>query len=263
MAHLSNDEFLTRLEHLFAARKDKGSVFLVQKRMTYEPEASTSAAAAGDDVDMGEPRRDADDDDREWPLLLRATDGKSNKDSKVKLSTVVQPAAVSAFLDRYSLLLRTEFASSLRPKRKRADLVRARLVRQLTRQAKLRARRKGAADDDDELEPWMASAETIEAEAQRRAKALEARARAAAAAAGPAAGVGPGAGSGAKGKGASAGGAAAAPAGAFRVVLPKVVGPRRGNGVERRRRAEKRRNKVVDKVKRRREAKLGGQGAAP
>ena len=257
--------------------------------VTYEPEASTSAAAPapGDDVDMADAPADgrpaaaaAADEHREWPLLLRATDGKSNKTSKVKRSTVVRPPSlppsfpprpraqltlspsrprtqvlpeqVDAFLDRYALLLRTEFAAALRPKRKRADLVRARIVRQLTRQAKLR-RRKAAAE-----EPWMASAETIEAEAQRRVKALEARHRAAAL--GPAAGAG----AGAKGKGASAGAAAAgaAPgAGAFRVVLPKVVGPRRGNGVERRRRSEKRRNKVVDKVKRRRDVKLAGSGS--
>ncbi|GAA5921590.1 hypothetical protein JCM3775_003120 [Rhodotorula graminis] len=258
MAHLSNDEFLTRLEQLFASRKDKGSVFLVQKRMTYEPEASTSTAAApaaGDDVDM-----DArpDDADREYPLLLRATDGKSNKDAKTKLSTVVLPANLDTFLERYSSLLRTEFASALRPKRKRADLARARVVRQLTRQAKLRARKGG----EGEGEPWMASSETIEAEAARRVKALEARARAAAA---PAAGTGAGAGAGAgsKGKGGASAAAAAAGPGAFRVVLPKVVGPRRGNGVEHRRRAEKRRNKVVDKVKRRRDAKLAGAGSAP
>ncbi|GAA5835209.1 hypothetical protein JCM9279_007230 [Rhodotorula babjevae] len=266
MPHLDNDEFLTRLEELFAARKDSGSVFLVQKRMTHEPEASTSSAvapaeAAGDDVDMGEA---AADEHREWPWLLRATDGKSNKTSKVKLSTVVLPADTTAFLERYSSLLRTQFASALRPKRKRTDLARARLVRQLTRQAKLRAKKEGK-----ESEPWMDSRETIEAEAQRRVKALEARARAAAAP--PAgAGAGAGAGGGSKGKGASAAGAGAAAAaaagagpgpGAFRVVLPKVVGPRRGNGVERRRRAEKRRNKVVDKVKRRRDAKLAGSGA--
>ncbi|TNY17686.1 signal recognition particle 14kD protein-domain-containing protein [Rhodotorula diobovata] len=226
MAHLSNDEFLIQLEQLFAARKDKGSVFLLQKRMTWQPEASTSTAPAagapGDDVEMGDSAGERRaDEDREWPLLLRATDGKSDKKAKVKLTTVVQPPDVTPFLDRYSLLLRQTFSSALRPKRKRADLLRARTLRQLTRAAARTARKTG------EPQPGR---EELEERAARAVKASEARAKAAGAGAG---------------------------AGAFRPALPKVVGPRRGNGVQRRRRAERRREKAVQRAKRKASAKAG------
>lgn len=212
------------------------------------------------------------DEDREWPLLLRATDGKSDKKAKVKLTTVVrrrcvpcprprprppahtthvvpplyspcrsslrsapllthppprpthpqvQPPDVTPFLDRYSLLLRQTFSSALRPKRKRADLLRARTLRQLTRAAARTARKTG------EPQPGR---EELEERAARAVKASEARAKAAGAGAG---------------------------AGAFRPALPKVVGPRRGNGVQRRRRAERRREKAVQRAKRKASAKAG------
>ncbi|GAA6049793.1 hypothetical protein JCM3770_002164 [Rhodotorula araucariae] len=221
MPHLTPDEFLVQLEQLFAARRVKGSVFLVQKRLTYEPEPSTSTSTGGgatvpaEDVEMGEAGVGAGE--REWPLLVRATDGKAKKDEKVRLSTVVPPTAADAFLEAYSALLRAAFQPALRPKRKRADLVRARALKAAKRAAAA-ARRRG--------EPTPTAEETDD-RVTKEVKAGEARAKA----------------------------AAAAGAGAFRPRLPKVVGPRRGNGVKKRRRAEKRREKAVERVKRKARAK--------
>ncbi|GAA6044131.1 hypothetical protein JCM8097_004725 [Rhodosporidiobolus ruineniae] len=205
---LSNEQFLEQLATLFAKQKDKGSVFLTQKRYTFEGPASTSTAggaaagAGGEDVEMGEAGRpagdhDGDVDEREWPLFIRATDGESKKDIKVKISTVVQPAAYDSFMLSYSALLRSTFSAGLRPKRKRA--------------------------------PGAAAAAKKKKLAKRKART----------------GVASG-GAGGEGEGEEDD---AEPAGYFSLRLPKVVGPRRGNGVKKRRRALKRREKIVGRVK--------------
>ncbi|BGP46542.1 hypothetical protein JCM10450v2_002387 [Rhodotorula kratochvilovae] len=227
------------MPHLPPDERDKGSVFLVQKRLTYEPEPSTStssgagaAGAGGDDVEMGDAGAGAGGaagagaaGEREWPLLLRATDGNSKKDTKVKLSCIVPPSAAESFLERYSSLLRAAFQPALRPKRKRADLLRARALKAAKRSA---AKAKARGEE-------VPSSEEVEERAVKAVKAGEARAKAASAAAG------------------------AAGAGAFRPRLPKIIGPRRGNGVKKRRRAEKRREKAVERVKRKVRARGGAE----
>ncbi|GAA5983088.1 hypothetical protein JCM11641_004908 [Rhodosporidiobolus odoratus] len=177
-------QFLERLAELFAKQKEKGSVFITQKRYTHEATIgpSTSAGDGEEDVEMSE---QASGQEREWPLFLRATDGDSKKDTKVKISTIVQPADYDSFIQSYHALLRSTFSTGLRPKRKKTTSAKA---------------------------------------AKRKAKA-----------GGNAA--------------ASAGGAAGDSKGAFSPRLPKVVGPRRGNGVKKRRRLEKRREKAVARLK--------------
>ncbi|GAA5998348.1 RNA-binding signal recognition particle subunit SRP14 [Rhodotorula paludigena] len=223
---LSNDEFLTRLEALLAAQKDHGTVFITQKRHTYQPEASTSAAgaAAGGDVEMNDAGAGGADEeeDREWPLLVRATEGNGkDKGKKVNISTVVQPADADAFISSYSTLLRASFAASLRPKRKKADQQRARAPRaakrtvaRLQRRAQQQAAGGGGADDVPDVEALVQ---------KELAKKQGGAARSAA----------------------TAGGAG----GTFRPRLPKVVGPRRGAGIEKRRKTVRRREKAVERFK--------------
>lgn len=66
--------------------------------VTYDADApTTQAAPAAADVDMGDAvasssrARDSTSllDAREWPLLMRATDGRGKKDTKIKISTTV------------------------------------------------------------------------------------------------------------------------------------------------------------------------------
>ncbi|BGP23257.1 signal recognition particle, SRP14 subunit [Rhodotorula toruloides] len=137
------------------------------------------------------------DAEREWPLLIRATDGNGKKDVKVKISTIVQPSSSDAFLTSYSDLLRTHFSSTLRPKRKKADLARQKALKLAKRRA-AKAKVRG-----EEVDPSALAA----------------------------------AGSYTTGAG----------GGQFVLRLPKVVGPRRGNGVKKRRRALKRREKAVER----------------
>ncbi|GAA5880008.1 hypothetical protein JCM1840_005288 [Sporobolomyces johnsonii] len=223
--------FLERLAALFESRKDKGSVFITQKRFTYNDgtsataapatSASTDVEAGDDDVAMTDsaasPSSSSASPQTEYPLLVRATDGRSKKDIKVKLSTIVHPSAYATFTNDYTSLLRSQLSSALRPKRKRSA---ASKPKPKKLKAKATATAGGRAREDD-----------VEVETPRG---------------GGGAGAGAGAGAG------------------FVVRLPKVVGPRRGNGVKKRRRAEKRREKAVariQKVREERKRRAGGAGA--
>ncbi|KAM0755006.1 signal recognition particle, SRP9/SRP14 subunit [Meredithblackwellia eburnea MCA 4105] len=105
MGVLSNSDFLSQLQSLFSSRQAKGSVFLTQKRLTYQ--------APGDDAVMQD-----DEGEREWPTLVRATDGKDNKSSKLKISTIVQPSDFSSFSSAYGTFLKSVM-TTLRKKQKR------------------------------------------------------------------------------------------------------------------------------------------------
>ncbi|KAK3113706.1 hypothetical protein LTR53_008742 [Teratosphaeriaceae sp. CCFEE 6253] len=109
--HLSNDAFFTQLAALIEQTQQKGhgSVYLTQKRLSFDPASPTptSEKIADDPLwDLHPPSP--------LPLLIRATDGKSHtlgpdgtakgkkkNAGKVKLSTVVQPQDLEAFFGRY------------------------------------------------------------------------------------------------------------------------------------------------------------------
>ena len=110
--HLPTDAFFTRLTALLTSThtKSHGSIHLTQKRLSYDSSSSSSADSA-----TGKHQ-----DDPLWdlhppnplPLIIRATDGKSqSKDrmknkEKVKLSTIVQPEDLDAFYARYAEVLK-------------------------------------------------------------------------------------------------------------------------------------------------------------
>lgn len=145
-----------------------------------------------------------------YPLNLRPVE-----------QTQVQPADADAFITSYSTLLRASFAASLRPKRKKADQQRARALRaakrtvaRLQRRAQQQAADGGGGDDVPDVETL------VQKELAKKQ------------------------GSGVK-SAATAGGAG----GTFRPRLPKVVGPRRGAGIEKRRKTVRRREKAVERFK--------------
>ncbi|KXJ90672.1 signal recognition particle 14kD protein [Microdochium bolleyi] len=97
MGVLTNDEFFAQLAQLFDATKgkDHGSIFLVQKRLSYDqPLPDAPQDGAFPDTSPASP----------LPILIRATNGKSKdrKTKRVKLSTVVTPDALPSFFDKYS-----------------------------------------------------------------------------------------------------------------------------------------------------------------
>ncbi|KAG6357904.1 hypothetical protein INS49_013787 [Diaporthe citri] len=100
--HLSHDEFFNKLGDLFTARKgkDHGSVFLSQKRVVH---GSSAPVPTVEDplADLKDPA-----DGASFPVIVRATNGKSGDDRKagrrVKLATVVQSGDLDAFYARYA-----------------------------------------------------------------------------------------------------------------------------------------------------------------
>ncbi|KAF2158058.1 signal recognition particle, SRP9/SRP14 subunit [Myriangium duriaei CBS 260.36] len=102
--HLSHDEFFTGLASLLESHQKSGhgSVFLTQKRLSYDRFPPPSPTKIADDPlwDTRPPEP--------LPIVVRATDGKSRtKDlkknaAKVKLSTIVEPNQMDDFFARYA-----------------------------------------------------------------------------------------------------------------------------------------------------------------
>lgn len=112
--HLSNEEFFARLAELFDTRrnKDHGTVYLTQKRLTFDLNSreSTPAKVADDPLWDTHPPNPL-------PVLVRATNGKSKekRDRKVKLSTIVQPDKLEGFYARYADVCKAGM-SALKPR---------------------------------------------------------------------------------------------------------------------------------------------------
>ncbi|KAF1834322.1 signal recognition particle, SRP9/SRP14 subunit [Decorospora gaudefroyi] len=105
--HLSNEEFFTQLANLFEYTRTKGhgTVYLTQKRMTFNtsstpPPASKVADDPLWDTHPAEP----------LPVLIRAYNNKSKKKEgtdredidKTQLSTIVKPDDLDGFYARYA-----------------------------------------------------------------------------------------------------------------------------------------------------------------
>ncbi|KAF7195054.1 Signal recognition particle subunit srp14 [Pseudocercospora fuligena] len=122
--HLSNDEFFVQLTSLIEKTQQKGhgSVFLTQKRLTFDTSASSpppGQKAADDPLwDLNPPNP--------LPIIIRATDGKSqSKDRvknkvKIKLSTLVQPDDLDSFFARYAEVCKAGMQSLKKRDRKKA-----------------------------------------------------------------------------------------------------------------------------------------------
>ncbi|KAH9904597.1 signal recognition particle 14kD protein [Xylariomycetidae sp. FL2044] len=96
-AHLSNDEFFTKLAQLFDQRKgkDHGTIQLTQKRLSHgQPLPEPANDTMFPDLHPPKP----------LPVLIRASNskGKERRQDKIKLSTVVDPDALPAFFERYA-----------------------------------------------------------------------------------------------------------------------------------------------------------------
>ncbi|KAH7029368.1 signal recognition particle, SRP14 subunit, partial [Microdochium trichocladiopsis] len=89
--------FFAQLAQVFDATKgkDHGSIFLVQKRLSYDqPLPDAPRDGAFPDTNPATP----------LPVLIRATNGKAKdrKTKRVKISTVVSPDALPSFFEKYA-----------------------------------------------------------------------------------------------------------------------------------------------------------------
>ncbi|KAF3938411.1 hypothetical protein ABW19_dt0200839 [Dactylella cylindrospora] len=150
---LSNDEFFTKLTELLLSKKDHGSVYLTQKRLSYDPTSppptktltrpskvtkptkkkspsssstkftknvyptptpedlkadllSLLSSPATSDPSKPSPAAGPEPLETPLPVLIRATNGKSNdpkhEGKRVKLSTVVEADQLEGFFARYA-----------------------------------------------------------------------------------------------------------------------------------------------------------------
>ncbi|KAJ7146408.1 signal recognition particle, SRP9/SRP14 subunit [Mycena epipterygia] len=107
MELLDNDSFLQRLTALFESSKEHGSIWLTHKRLIHD----------GEDVAMAQ--ADGADDTREYPCLVRVTDG-----GTTKFSTRVTSGELEKFHHAYGALLKASM-STLRKRDKKREKQRA------------------------------------------------------------------------------------------------------------------------------------------
>ncbi|KAJ7726378.1 signal recognition particle, SRP9/SRP14 subunit [Mycena metata] len=107
MELLDHDSFLQRLAALFESSKEQGSIWLTHKRLIHD----------GEDVAMAQ--ADGADDSREYPCLIRVTDG-----GAAKFSTRVNSNELDKFHHAYGALLKASM-STLRKRDKKREKQRA------------------------------------------------------------------------------------------------------------------------------------------
>ncbi|KAG6812427.1 hypothetical protein H0H92_002893 [Tricholoma furcatifolium] len=104
MKLVDNDTFLSQLTDLFNEKKEKGTIWLTHKRLKHD----------GNDAVM-----DDASESREYPCLLRVTDGK-----KTRFSTEVEPSSLEKFYAAYGTLLKTSM-TTLRKRDKKREKIRS------------------------------------------------------------------------------------------------------------------------------------------
>ncbi|KAH9837374.1 signal recognition particle SRP9/SRP14 subunit [Rhodofomes roseus] len=105
MQLVDNQTFFQRLTALFASPKESGSIWLTHKRLVYDGEDSNMSSE--------------DDATKEYPCLVRATDG-----NETKFSTKVEPGDLEGFHTTYGALLKSSM-TTLRKRDKKREKQRA------------------------------------------------------------------------------------------------------------------------------------------
>ncbi|EPT03411.1 signal recognition particle SRP9/SRP14 subunit, partial [Fomitopsis schrenkii] len=105
MQLVDNQTFFQRLTALLESSKESGSIWLTHKRLTYD----------GEDAHMSS----EDDSTKEYPCLVRVTDG-----DETKFSTKVEPGQLETFHTTYGALLKSSM-TTLRKRDKKREKQRA------------------------------------------------------------------------------------------------------------------------------------------
>ncbi|KAH9929785.1 signal recognition particle SRP9/SRP14 subunit [Fomitopsis serialis] len=128
MQLVDNQTFFQRLAALFESSKDSGSIWLTHKRLAYD----------GEDAQMSFD----DDASKEYPCLVRVTDG-----DETKFSTKVEPGELDHFHTTYGALLKSSM-TTLRKRDKKREKQRAegiaRRKRKLTEEIAVEGPKRGA-----------------------------------------------------------------------------------------------------------------------
>ncbi|GME79437.1 unnamed protein product [Ambrosiozyma monospora] len=122
MGKLSNKEFLAQVETHLKKNGGKSSVYLTQKRLNSIDETQIDSTNTDDKLsskfDVIDPLSSTKTEDttKEYPLLLRFTDGTKN----LKLSTVVEFEELNKFWDDYSNVLKAGFVGLKKKTKKKS-----------------------------------------------------------------------------------------------------------------------------------------------
>ncbi|KAL4251282.1 Signal recognition particle subunit SRP14 [Abortiporus biennis] len=101
MQLVDNDTFFKQLAALFESTTKSGSIWLTHKRLTYDE----------GDVQM---KSEEDDGSKEYPCLVRVTNGK-----EINFSTRVEPGQLEKFHTTYGTLLKSSMTSMRKRDKKR------------------------------------------------------------------------------------------------------------------------------------------------
>lgn len=104
-------QFFKEVTNLLTKSGGKSSIYLTQKRLSYNVDAEIEGTAPLSDLSKGvDPVLHASTPDvKKYPILIRVTDGNKDKSAKIKLSTVVEPENLDAFWNEYTNVLKTGF----------------------------------------------------------------------------------------------------------------------------------------------------------
>ncbi|KAG0256186.1 RNA-binding signal recognition particle subunit srp14 [Mortierella polycephala] len=111
---LDNDKFLTLMSKAFEDSKASNSVYLTMKRNSYTTRKIRAQEEAAE-RSSGDTVMKADEQDKEYPTLVRLTCG-----TKTKLSTQVQPQDLDRFMVQYTNIIKINMDALKKKDRKKA-----------------------------------------------------------------------------------------------------------------------------------------------
>ncbi|CED85596.1 Signal recognition particle, subunit Srp14 [Phaffia rhodozyma] len=106
---VSNEEFLVKLQSLLGTTEKAGSVWITQKRLTWQDPSVMETV-------------EEDESKRTWSCAIKASDGKT------KFTTHVPSTSLDTFSTSYGTLLKASFAPHLRKRDKKKEKSKAEIL---------------------------------------------------------------------------------------------------------------------------------------
>lgn len=108
---LSYLQFFKQVTNLLAKKEGKSSLYITQKRLSYDIENSITDPEPYSDLgkDVKPILHENTPDLKKYCILIRVTDGNKDKLLKTKLSTIVEPEKLDQFWTEYTNVLKTGF----------------------------------------------------------------------------------------------------------------------------------------------------------
>lgn len=120
MTHLATADFLKQVTSLLDKNAGKSSIYITQKRLSYDVDSEIDGAEPFDDLgkDVTTSLIKTTPSTKEYKVLIRVTDGAKDKSKKVKLTTVVEAKDLSKFWSDYTTVIKSGFSGLKRKSKK-------------------------------------------------------------------------------------------------------------------------------------------------